>query len=524
MFSQKADELIFVFEGHPERLVVLCRPNLSTIYLHRNISRARTNSIGLFQFCLGCTIDAVDIARTDRIVTIILNNETRLVGFLYGSSPNLVQVNNASVILDAFKNPRALKKTSLDIPRDISNGLRLWHQSLLLQRPGESALQNVKRSFPQLGSLLARESLCRAGILPETTSHFIDDAAAERIRAAIRSIQHELTAPQPRLYTEPTHSSPSLSLIPLRSFTGCSAEIFDDINEAICKCLVELRTRDESSEEKKKLTNTLRRNLEHSRRALQALHTEAEAEGRASEYEFFASTLMTHISEVSLGMHDFTIKRGAEKVSIPLLPALSPAQNAQRYYEKAKRAKTAVNGIVSRTHHLTELIAKGDELLTRSEGLNSKSEIKEFMNEHSDDLKQFGLGPKNDSKRDLPFRVFIVDGGFEVWAGKSSANNDLLTLHYAKPRDFWFHARGGSGSHVVLKVDTAKGEPGKAAREQAASIAAFYSKMKKSGLVPVAMTQKRYVRKPKGSPPGSVVVEREKVIFAVPRLPPQEPQ
>jgi predicted ribosome quality control (RQC) complex YloA/Tae2 family protein len=112
-----------------------------------------------------------------------------------------------------------------------------------------------------------------------------------------------------------------------------------------------------------------------------------------------------------------------------------------------------------------------------------------------------------------------VEGGFEVWAGKSSENNDLLTLHHAKPNDLWFHARGSSGSHVLLKVGSGKGEPGKKAKEQAAGIAAYYSKMKNAKMVPVAMTEKKYVRKPKGAPPGTVVLEREKVVFAEPSLP-----
>ncbi|HTX98773.1 MAG TPA: NFACT RNA binding domain-containing protein, partial [Bacteroidota bacterium] len=107
----------------------------------------------------------------------------------------------------------------------------------------------------------------------------------------------------------------------------------------------------------------------------------------------------------------------------------------------------------------------------------------------------------------------------EVLAGKSSENNDELTLHVAKPHDLWFHARGSSGSHVVLRVSTGKGEPGKKAREQAAAIAAYYSKMKTAGLVPVAMTEKKYVRKPKGAKAGSVVLEREKVVFVRPGLP-----
>jgi len=119
----------------------------------------------------------------------------------------------------------------------------------------------------------------------------------------------------------------------------------------------------------------------------------------------------------------------------------------------------------------------------------------------------------------VPFRTFTVAGGFLVWVGKSSENNDLLTMKYARPKDLWFHARGSSGSHVVLRMGTGKGEPSRKAIDEAAGIAAFYSKMRNAKHVPVAMTLRKYVRKPKGAPPGTVSVERERLLFVEPRLP-----
>jgi predicted ribosome quality control (RQC) complex YloA/Tae2 family protein len=106
-----------------------------------------------------------------------------------------------------------------------------------------------------------------------------------------------------------------------------------------------------------------------------------------------------------------------------------------------------------------------------------------------------------------------------VWVGKSSENNDLLTMKYAKPNDLWFHARGSSGSHVILRMGTGKGEPSKQAIHEAAGIAAYYSKMKGAKHVPVAVTERKYVRKPRGAEPGSVTIEREKLLFVEPRLP-----
>ena len=95
-------------------------------------------------------------------------------------------------------------------------------------------------------------------------------------------------------------------------------------------------------------------------------------------------------------------------------------------------------------------------------------------------------------------------------------------MKYAKQEDLWFHARGASGSHVVLKINSGKGEPSKKAIQEAAAIAAFYSHAKNSNTVPVAMTKKKYVRKPKGAAAGSVTLQQEKVVFVSPKLPRSE--
>jgi predicted ribosome quality control (RQC) complex YloA/Tae2 family protein len=228
---------------------------------------------------------------------------------------------------------------------------------------------------------------------------------------------------------------------------------------------------------------------------------------------------MAGLPGLTKGLKRFDAVVDGEQVSIPLEPALSPIQNAQRYFEKAKRAKAAGEESSRRLGELARRIERLEKLLAEAERSLPADRAGKFFNEHAAQLEEVGLGSRSREKERLPFRVFTVEGGFEVWAGKNSANNDLLTLRYARPDDLWFHARGGSGSHVVLKAHSGKGDPGKRACEQAAGIAAYYSKMKTAGTVAVAMTEKRFVRKPRGAPPGTVVIEREKVIFAQPALP-----
>jgi predicted ribosome quality control (RQC) complex YloA/Tae2 family protein len=121
----------------------------------------------------------------------------------------------------------------------------------------------------------------------------------------------------------------------------------------------------------------------------------------------------------------------------------------------------------------------------------------------------------------VPWR-FRSSEGWDVLIGRSSEANDHLTLHMARPEDYWFHAHGCPGSHVVLRRGKGANEPSKATLEEVASWAAFHSKSRHAGKVPVIYTQKKYVRKPRGAKAGTVIVEREKMLMVRPVEPPKE--
>ncbi len=120
------------------------------------------------------------------------------------------------------------------------------------------------------------------------------------------------------------------------------------------------------------------------------------------------------------------------------------------------------------------------------------------------------------------FRIFRLEGGFEVWVGKDSASNDLLSMRYTNQNDLWFHVRGTSGSHTVLKAPEGITEFPKEIIKLAAAIAAYYSKAKNAGHVPVAYTETKNVQKYKGAKSGSVVIKGEKVVKVNPAIPKEE--
>jgi len=113
---------------------------------------------------------------------------------------------------------------------------------------------------------------------------------------------------------------------------------------------------------------------------------------------------------------------------------------------------------------------------------------------------------------------YALPGGYEALAGRTDADNDLLSLEIAAPNDLWFHVRGLPGSHVVLR-HPAGVKPDAAAIKQAAAIAAWHSKARNAGTVPVCYTEARHVGKPRGAKPGTVTIKREKIVKVRPALP-----
>lgn len=113
---------------------------------------------------------------------------------------------------------------------------------------------------------------------------------------------------------------------------------------------------------------------------------------------------------------------------------------------------------------------------------------------------------------------YELPGGFEVRAGKTDADNDLLSLKYAQPNDLWFHVRGMPGSHVILHHPEGE-KPGNNLIKLTAAIAAWHSKARNAGTVPVCYTEAKHVGKPRGAKPGSVSIKREKIVKVHPALP-----
>jgi predicted ribosome quality control (RQC) complex YloA/Tae2 family protein len=513
MFTQEKDELVVSFGPSCPALVISARPTASSCYLHGGIARARRNSMDIMTECSNVRLTQLSIAPGDRVIQLTLNNDRILVAQFFGPKSNVLLVQDGTVV-NAFKHAKELAGSEYNAPEDeIIFDFDRFRQALQ-ETPSALVSTVLRRNFPVLGSTLTREAIFRAEVPPTVPAARVTGEARVALERAIHAIIAELQQPRARVYEQ--GGEPELfSIIPLHHATALTEKRFDDVHEAVRYFLARQRAMSQISDRKSALTATIRQRVEKARRTETAIGEEAAESSRADTYEHTGSLLMANLSCMKKG--DKNVVLDGEKIILDV--KLPPVHNAQRYFERAKRSRLAAQQAIRRLDSLRGEIALGEKLLSKLADVTTSEEVKQFMLDQAEDLERFGIGEKSEKRSQLPFRIFTVDGGFEVWAGKSSENNDLLTLRHAKPNDLWFHARGSSGSHVLLKIGSGKGEPSKKAREQAAGIAAYYSKMKNAKVVPVAMTEKKYVRKPKGAPPGTVVLEREKVIFAEPGLP-----
>jgi predicted ribosome quality control (RQC) complex YloA/Tae2 family protein len=127
--------------------------------------------------------------------------------------------------------------------------------------------------------------------------------------------------------------------------------------------------------------------------------------------------------------------------------------------------------------------------------------------------------PPGSAPEILPVRSYLSADGMEVLMGRTGKENDLVTFKVAAPHDFWFHAQGFAGAHVVVRNPSRLGRLPEPTARQAAMLAAFHSKARGSARVDVIYTQRRHVRKGKNQPPGKVLVRKHETIQVSPEMP-----
>lgn len=531
VYSQTRGELTIALVSPEAEWMVRCSTRSSFHFLFRTAgySRARRNVATLFEEAFDRRVVAVEIAERDRLVTIALDEGLAFRLMLFGPRANVFLVDAGGQVLEAFQASGDWEGRAAPEARPASEVERFEAFEARWRPDRKSTEQAVASAFPLFDRTLAAETIYRAGVTAATPAEVAAGDRRALFEAAVR-LRAELEEPDPRVYWRGRF--PELfALRPLRHLADPGAapggvaleeERFASVDEGVRVFVKRSLAEERFRRRYEPAERALREAASHYRRSAENMLEELTRESRAERYEQWGHLLMAGAADVPAGRTEIVLPDlfgdGETEVTIPLDPARSALENARAYYDRARRTRRSREEAESRLLETERRAEEARTLLEALEAVRDYAELDAFFTERADRLAPYLAHAAPEEDR-IPFRRFALPQGYEVWVGRNARQNDDLTFHHAQKYDLWMHARGVPGSHTVLRLPNRQARPAPAIVERAASIAAYFSKARGSGLVPVMVTERKYVRKPRGAAPGAVAVEREEVLLVEPRLP-----
>ena len=457
----------------------------------------------------------------------------KLVIELMGKHSNIILLQN-SVILDAIKRIGANISSYRQVfpGRDYQyppgqNRLNPLETSpedfvaALQTVPPETSLEKaIIRIGIGIGPQTSREIIWRAGLPGKMEVGRLDAADAAALVEAINSLtlplksnQIQATAavsPQNRLAALAPYTLEHLR--PMEFFT------FESMNE-----LMVFSSRYQAPPAipgKESLQNILAGEMNRLQRKEKILQQELLDSQDADLYRQYGDLLMSNLPFIPEGGAEvqltnlFAYPPEEEKITIKLDILLSPLKNAQNYYTRYNKAKRAQDLLAEQLRQCQEALQYVDSIVIALEYAGNTIEVSDIRQELIDAgyVKTSGKRPKTVAASQ-PLSACSSDG-WEILIGRNNRQNDLITFKKSHHEDIWFHTKDIPGSHVILR--TGHNEPSLFALQEAALLAAYYSKARNSAQVPVDYARRKHVKKPAGSNPGFVIYDHQNTLFVTP--------
>ena len=293
-----------------------------------------------------------------------------------------------------------------------------------------------------------------------------------------------------------------------------SQKEFSSLSQLLDAFYQDKAERDRVNQQASELIHRVENELEKNRKKLTKQEQELVATENAEEFRQKGELLTTFLHQVPNNQDQVELDNyyTSEKITIVLDKALTPNQNAQRYFKKYQKLKEAVK-------HLTGLIEETKETIQYLESVEtalSQANLTE-IDEIREELIQTGFIRRRQrekiQKRKKPEKYLSTDGQTIILVGRNNLQNDELTFKMAKKEELWFHAKDIPGSHVVI---TGNLQPSDEVKTDAAELAAYFSKARLSNLVQVDMIEVKKLNKPTGGKPGFVTYTGQKTLRVTP--------
>lgn len=232
------------------------------------------------------------------------------------------------------------------------------------------------------------------------------------------------------------------------------------------------------------------------------------AKGEQTDYKrVYAELINSNLYALQKGLSEYEVNdyyNDYKPVKIPVDPALSPAQNAQKYFKEYRKAQTARKVL----HEQIEIGVRDLEYLQSVQDELSRAESEKELAAIRAELGESGYiksrtGTQNKKNVPLPPLEFNAPDGFKITVGRNNTQNDMLTFKKAAKTDMWFHVKNAPGSHVILTLNGEKAT--ECAMEFAAETAAYFSSVRERGMAEVDYTMIKNIKKPPAAKPGYVI-------------------
>ena len=266
----------------------------------------------------------------------------------------------------------------------------------------------------------------------------------------------------------------------------------------------------------------LRKHVKKLERRILKLTQDFEKVRAYQEYGRYGELLKTHVSALSKGLTHVTVvdyfDENLPELILPLDPEKDGPGNLKDYFAKHGKFTGAQKNLLPRLDQANSELAKSRKELQAWESgtMTDRSEREPGQEPMARSAPSASLEKAQRSKLKtpgaVPYRQFSSQDGHAILVGKTAKDNDAVTFKIANPDDLWLHARGTPGSHVLVKLDKKQQVPPETLKD-AATLALFYSDLRKSGKGEVIYTLRKNVRKPKGAKSGLVTVNQEKSLW-----------
>ena len=506
IYSQEKN-ILFVSipsEDYPFRhLLISANPHSPFILIRKIHHKAKRNVVHFFSGACYTKIKSIRIAETDRIVNIELENGDIQLRVM-GSKTNVFLSNN-KVILEYFK-----KSTEFELNNiaELNFSDSIDYQQLEEDERIYSDVNELKKNYPMISSEIKNELMLRNN---ELNKDKLIDVFKQIINEILNS---KICVGFSKILNKTIFVPDTFNLVN----TIDSKKYFTDFNSALHYFISSNHKESNKSDLSKELANYLDKELATLANKLNKLSARIENGSKELEYSNYGNILLTNIYKIKKGQNEITLNDNIDgnDIVIKLNPKFNAKQNIDKYFEKSRDEK--VN--YQKSIELLKLTKqKYSDLLNAKKIFESLENLTDIEDLYKKVIPQKEKIIKMDTGLKFKYWHYLIDDLYNIYVGRDSKSNDYLSVKFAKQNDYWFHARGMPGSHVVLRVDNVKEGIPKPIIKKAASLAAYHSKAKTAGTASVSYTFAKFVYKKKGMAPGKVILTKEKTLLVKPEIP-----